>query len=516
MADPRYAVDWTPLDITGGVNLLLAARRARAQEKTAEEQAKVQQQYAENAKVENDIKRESAAMARQRFDEEKATHQRQIEIENARALLPTSDLMRAARTAGSPGLANALGKPYGVTFDQGFEGPDINPGTGAQMAPPPNPTPAPAAAPVPQLPGGVDTVSGGADAPAAPAVTAPTEPPAPSGPATPLTAARKLYANFGGNRFEVPEQPETTGLGEKYDAVFKHALDVSGDPTKAFQAVLLMKEKDDAQAASTARATAGIDARQAESQRTHRDVEGQDERDRFLADQAMKRVVTGGNLRNQGLALTAGTRERSVDNAELGTFERVSKEAKTAAGSQKDIAVLKNIEKIEEELNSSSPAAQNAAVDTLAQIAQGGKASIAVMNVFQKHSLGPLETLQDKIYQATHNGQHSPEYIQSFKDAVKGLKDVATEQRTRAFNAHEEAAGRNSQFARNPKLAPFVENARSAYRQELGLPADQAPGGNPQTAKAKAWLSSPEGQKADPKLRAKVEAKIRAMEGGGG
>jgi hypothetical protein len=190
--------------------------------------------------------------------------------------------------------------------------------------------------------------------------------------------------------------------------------------------------------------------------------------------QSEKNARIGAEARLGAARLQAGPRQEAVDNAELGTYERVSKEAKSASGSSKDIAVLKNIEKIDDELNSNSPAAQNAAVDTLAQIAQGGKASIAVMNVFQKHSIGPVQAAADKLYQLTHNGQHSPEYIAAFKSAVKGLKQVATEQRTRAFEAHEEAAGRKSQFAQNPKLKPFVENARSAYRKELGLP-EEAP-----------------------------------------
>lgn len=270
----------------------------------------------------------------------------------------------------------------------------------------------------------------------------------------------------------------TLGLGKQYDDRLATYEAAGIDPQKARMQVI-KEADDDVKAQHIAdRTAASIDTRN--TNQTARDAAYRLTGDQQMGEHGKNRALSASNnaasnrARIEAAGIGAGPKTQQADNAAINTFMKAAKEAKAATGSGKDIGTLKNIEKIEEELHSSSPAAQNAAVDTLAQIAQGGKASIAVMNVFQQHSVGPWQSLKDKAYQATHNGQHSPEYIGSFKEAVKGLKQVAGDQRTRAMSAYDSAAGASSQYAKNPSLAGYVGDERKAFMQELGIP-DEAP-----------------------------------------
>lgn len=283
---------------------------------------------------------------------------------------------------------------------------------------------------------------------------------------------------MGGQHYPLPARAAGTGLGQKYDELYHHAIDTLGMSDEQAKAFVLKEYKDDNAAANISARTAA-DIKSRAEQKTEHDRE-------FVPNAETKQgnfetLEKGRNARNaannkarlEAAAMMGGPRQEQADTGRRAQYLNAVKEAKTAAGAGKDIDILKKIEKIGGELNSSSPAAQNAAIDTLAQIAQGGKASIAVMNVFQKHSIGPAQAVADKAYQLAHNGQHSPTYIKSFKDAVRDLTEVANEQRGRAFQAFEHAGGSKSQFAQVPELAPYVANERNSFREELGLPPEK-------------------------------------------
>ena len=44
---------------------------------------------------------------------------------------------------------------------------------------------------------------------------------------------RRLSASYQGQRFEVPEQSDTTGLGQEYDEMYQGLLDAGEDPKNA-------------------------------------------------------------------------------------------------------------------------------------------------------------------------------------------------------------------------------------------------------------------------------------------
>jgi len=67
---------------------------------------------------------------------------------------------------------------------------------------------------------------------------------------------RRVFGTFQGNRFEVPEQNESTGLGAEYDAIYNRMLEEPGiTPSAAFKAVLTDYQKDQAEKGRDARLT---------------------------------------------------------------------------------------------------------------------------------------------------------------------------------------------------------------------------------------------------------------------
>ena len=431
--------------------------------------------------AENQMRRQSAQDAREQreFEQRTAETERQHKIQQAQALEHVGRMMPT-----NPGAAQALANAYGI---------DVHPLMGATMA---------AHAPEPTtidtekqpLPSGdaVDTISGGEAAPQGQTPDADLEAMMRESSAAPnpassdavdreLAGSREespamplLYeAVMNGQHYPLNNKPQSMGMGDKYDQTFNHLIALGLPEDKAGMAVLAQKEKDDAAQATADRMQAGIAARGAEQEKQKSQFNLTAEQRMAEAEKNRTSAANIGAAHDRAhiaaAGMQAGPRQQSADTGERSGYMNVVKEAKSAAGANKDIATLKNIEKIEEELKSGSPAAQNAAVDTLAQIAQGGKASISVMNVFQKHSVGPVQHAEDKLYQLTHNGQHSPAYLKSLRDAVSGLKGVAQEQRSRALEAFDAQAGNGSQYAQMPELAPFVKNARDAYMSELGI-----------------------------------------------
>lgn len=294
--------------------------------------------------------------------------------------------------------------------------------------------------------------------------------------ATPL-----LYeAVMGGKHYKLNAKPTSVFGDPKYDAQVERFVSSGMDLQTAQKLVLAQKEKDDNAQAIADRMRASIEQR-GDVQRDLKNEFNLTAEQRLAEAEKNRQNAAGIGAAHDrahiaASGMMAGPRQQSADTGERSGYMNVVKEAKSAAGANKDMATLKNIEKIEEELHSNSPAAQNAAVDTLAQIAQGGKASISVMNVFQKHSVGPLERAEDVAYQALHNGQHSPKYLKSLRNAVTGLKAVAAEQRSRALEAFDAQAGNKSHYSTMPELAPFVKDARDAYMSELGISPEKPTG----------------------------------------
>ncbi len=145
----------------------------------------------------------------------------------------------------------------------------------------------------------------------------------------------------------------------------------------------------------------------------------------------------------------------------------IAKEAKAAAGSKSDIAGMRPINRIMEELSNPDPIVQKTAIESMAPIAVGGHAPIAVLHQLAE-PMGLVKTYENRAYQLTHDGMNMPEVNEAFRQAAIKLQTVNKAQRVNDFNAWEHAAGRSSRWY-NPAMAPFVDDQRAATLDELGL-----------------------------------------------
>lgn len=556
-------IDYQPPDISGGVQLLLAARKARGEEATRRMQAEVQRQYAENAKEELKVKRESAQREREKFDAEKAERQRRLDIENAGQLMPNSPLMRAARQAmkeGNPAAANLMGKPYGVSFDTGIsqqpgnelQTPDFMQSSGgpsaapSPAAAPPGP---PAAAPEPSEPyAGPDINPANGDfqaptqpppfvppggAPAPTPVAAPAPEPAPQV-ATPLTAAHKLYAQVNGQRFEVPQQEqETTGLGPKYDAIYKTALEhTGGDETKAYMAVLAMKEKDDAQQAIADRVEKQIGARS--------DLKGQYALtgEQQLSEHEKQRQQSQTNAeilaRSRVAAAAPQLKQEGANDRAMSLLERRAAGLRQTTQFNKLVASDKNVRGLMTNIADGTVPLQHAdAQIQLARFFRQAQPTEGEMHILY-NNLGGTMDKWNQFVARMENGDLSPEQLRQVKISAGQVQREHKEDLRRFQRSAAKALGPGSGFENVPDQAESLYQSLGA---ELGLDENELPPlysteggisvgsgkkptvrprGSSDLGKAKAWLNSAEGKKADPALRARVEAKVKALEASGG
>ena len=326
-------IDFQPLDVTPGVNLLLAAKRAKSSEDLAKQNAETQRQFAENTN-----RRISAQEARDaekhKLEIDDINHKRAVETAHA---LP--DILQAAKKYGAD-YGNALGKPYGATFDeQVTQNPsplDNSPLIQAAKKPVPQKAAEEAGEP-PGLGPGEEVGE-----PLQPGYEGPQQ--FPSRPkasddellklaedASPQTSladelanyqpeTRHTYATVGGKRFEVPaEEPFTTGLGPQYDAIAQHLAEAGGGDKKAKQAALAevarMYRADDSQAAIDQRAKASRTEKETENAKY--DLTAADKKAMFDKKMAAQAAALAARKKKGGGASAAHGKEWQKEETEL-------------------------------------------------------------------------------------------------------------------------------------------------------------------------------------------------------
>jgi hypothetical protein len=108
--------------------------------------------------------------------------------------------------------------------------------------------------------------------------------------------SKRMFAEFQGQRFEVPEQSDTSGFGEKYDAIYQRALQEPGvTPEEAYRFVAKMAHDDAAEAGKNQRLKDSIGGRD----------ESREEHETFLREMAEKYRLTAeeqARLRREGFA----------------------------------------------------------------------------------------------------------------------------------------------------------------------------------------------------------------------
>lgn len=272
MAGP-YQIPWQPLDINPGASFIAGILNQNRANERADEHLEFQRE----AHRQN-MERESSERVRQR---EADDYKRRVEAWNAMPML-----QRAA--ARSIGMANA--NPYGVKFEEETQAPpsianvDIMKAAGNQFG---QHAQQQLAAPLPQPDGEQEFY--GPEEPPAPVAEGP-EPPSGIDEAQAILDAprgRRMFANFQGQRFEVPDSPQTSGFGEKYDAIYQRALQEPGvTPEEAYRFVAKMAHDDTAEESRNQRAADAEAGRDRRFAGYHMDIAQQFERQRRQLEQS--------------------------------------------------------------------------------------------------------------------------------------------------------------------------------------------------------------------------------------
>jgi hypothetical protein len=410
MADPRYEIDWSA-DLTPALAHFAAARNASKQNARADEYLKLQQdaqaKSAErhSAEVERQKTRDQHQLAIEawnnrgqlfreaqrspeaanvnpfgyKFDK---THDLPANVEGPE-MSPDAEAARfAPKPAPAPEFHTPPQPPVGSLL-AGEEGSELDPAAeaarhtmeGPQMAPsgyagggidafgeeerqraannldavgaglhglPPSPT-----RPEPDLAGGTPDV---APAPEHPMIAAARNAsglePGPEG-------KRRLFASYQGQRFEVPEQSETTGFGPKYDAIYQRALqEPTITPEEAYKFVAKMAHDDTTEQGRNTRLTQSLGQRDTnrEDQQTFARGENEKYRSEGLTFEQRKELANimarakmasaGAGPVSPGVATLVGMKEAGA------TDEEIYAEAAKLKLSQKEVtAPVQNVVK---------------------------------------------------------------------------------------------------------------------------------------------------------------------------
>lgn len=476
----------------------------------------------------------------------------------------------------SPELATSLYKsPFGFSF---LKTADLGPGEEGPQLSPQAPTNRPAQPPAPQpqmgqLAENVDAVYEGPQQEPASVVKIDepfvidgkpeTEPAAAALP--PATPRMRLYADLGtgpigddGQRLadfnEVPSGPQSpTGLGPQYDAEYTHIVE-NGilDPRQAFDKVFSDYKADKASAASDARTDALIAGRD-QSRQAH---------EKFLMDFAAKYRLPADQIKElregQIAAMRAAGGAAPINPAVapiVGAFSRgeLDEEGALAAAAdkrltQKDIQqplqnVVKNAataERASEKRAGLEVTDENGKVlgtahnTTVAnqlkkQIDQFAQARVRLREFIDdierdgSRVLSPRE-VQDRLSKAesvnaamrVYNGLGATDASQQLEARITGA--IGTPGHGFIMGANLDVIKRilhEAELQHNTRIKTALRAGGGRQLSPVlgGKPQQGASGGG-DVAAAKKWLA--DNPNADPGLRARVQAKISAMEGGGG
>jgi hypothetical protein len=339
MADPRYEIDWAPPNLGPAIALFQAARNQHRQNERSDEYMQM-----ERDAIKARSERESAALAR-----EKAEADRKHAIE-AYSAMPA--LQRAALKS----VPQANTNPYGVHFDETMEPPDqgkADAAVGGFLAS--DQPPEQASAPARQL---MPTEEGPEQAPEAETArfASPDDLMSKATGGAPLDmmsqaaansfgpATRHVRGNYAGQQFEVNPQSETSGFGEKWDAMFNALVEGGEEPHKAraFIAAQAKQEMaDTARDKHLADAIAGRNANR-EDQQTFLAGENAKYRNEGLTFEQRKElmnIMARAKMASAGAAPVSPGVAKLVGMKEAGASdEEIYSEAAKLKLSQKDVA----------------------------------------------------------------------------------------------------------------------------------------------------------------------------------
>lgn len=385
-------------DLTPAFALLGGAIRQRKADRRSDEYMQMERE-AIKARAE----RESAAVARQ-----KAEDDRKHAIE-AYSALPA--LQRAALK--SVPMANA--NPYGVKFSETMESPDqgkADAAVGGFLANDQPPEQAPAHAR--QL---MPTEEGPEQAPDAEAsrFASPDDLMSKATRGAPLDMlsqaaassfgppTRHVRGSYAGQQFEVQPQSETSGFGEKYDAMFNALVEGGEEPHKARAFIAAQAKQDMADTARDKRLADAIAGRNTNREDQQTFMAGENQKYRSTAEERDKLARIAANAR-----VAASAPELKVDTAnrqDMGTLRQGFKDWKNTVNLSIDSKSHKRLATAMSNLNSGNSMQQREAAESLVSIFKGGgQVTKASQDLLLKHLAGIVGDVQTWMQHAVDGG----------------------------------------------------------------------------------------------------------------
>jgi len=523
MADSRYSIPWTPPDIGPGVSMIMSAINANR----ADERSRAYLDM-EQAAVKDRAERESAALARQK---EQDQYNRDVAAFTA---MPA--LQRAAMK--SVGMANM--NPYGVEFDEGdTHAPSLREsginvmGGNEQYAEhakqaladePPSEV-----APMDQTVGqhsGAPSVTMGQHSgtpqleemgePSPHDETAEAETVSP-----PIAAAqaligqprqRQVFATYKGQRFEVPPQSETSGFGEKYDAMYNALVEGGEDPHKARAFVAAQAKQDMADTARDKRLaeTLGFRSTNREDQQAFQSAENEKYKETHkgrleLIDEAGKfKVAAAGpgfkadaaNARDMSLLERAGSAIRQT-----GQFAKLAASDKTVRGLMLNIA------------NGTTPLQHKDAQIQLARFFRQAQPTEGEMHLLYNNLGGTMDKWNQFVARIS-NGDLSAEQMRQLKASAAAVKTEHAEDVRRFVNVMKARLGPGGGFDMMPDQAQKLYESMGAELGLENLPPLYGVEGGVTLGSGKRPTVQPRGTKKS--ALDELESQLDALGGGGG
>lgn len=541
MADQNYSIPWKPLDLSPGAAMLIAVNNANQQDERSREYLDMEKEA-----VRQRSERESAALARQKKQDE--------EQDRIRAWTALPGVVAAQRAHGT-GFANQ--NPYGFKFDE----------QASQEQPPefrmPESPPVETNPPEPKfesLPPGVEGPEQRLEPPSTASTDELMQQARPEQPLDMMTQAAmaaagvgpkepKLFATFNGNRFEIPENHQSTGFGQSYDELHDHLMSMPGmTEAKALSIVAAKQKADMAEQGRNTREADVEKGRNARAQTYHltrEDIMKQFQ-DRLAQSEKNARIGAGARMASAGAAPVSPNVSVLIGMKEAGASDQeiFDKAAEMKVPEKQFIQPIQNVVR-----NAAAGERAGQKREQLTATDETGK-SIGVWKSPQAATVGTkqiesfaqartrLRALIDDI-KASGSRVLTPDEIQnrlskaqSVAAAMRVYNDLGATDASQRLESdimgaigapgHGWLMGANlgvverildeaekqHQVQLNTKLRP---GGGSHLAPALGGPR-QSGGG--QVDAARKWLT--DNPTADPALRAKVEAKIQQLEGGGG
>jgi len=218
---------------------------------------------------------------------------------------------------------------------------------------------------------------------------------------------RRVYQSYQGSRFELPQQPETSGFGPKYDAVFQRALQTPGvTEEEAWNFTAKMAHDDTTEEGRNTRLSQSLGQRNTnrEDQQTFTREENDKYRSEGVSIADRDRWEQGRNAARMAAARTSQMNPLKIDTAnraDMGTLRQGFKEWKNTVNLAIDSKSHKRLATAMANLDSGNAMQEREAAESLVAIFKGGgQVTKASQDLLLKHLAGYVGDVQTWLQHA--------------------------------------------------------------------------------------------------------------------